>query len=302
MNYDQALMALKKSINLSIVNNDFNNLDEKYYLSGWILIKQNQYTKASLNLNSIKAESSLYNHAQILIQSINLKNDDLANVVKQLENILKKEGNNIILLDTLASAYKQLQLNKKAFETYKKALGLYPNSIFYNLELIDLLIDDKNYIEAIDLINKLQEKCQKCPSLYNSMARIYYRLKKYNEALSCLDEYLILDYNCDKVLYFKGLILNDMEQFEEAKKAIYQAIKINPTNAKYYSQMARSYTGLKEYENALLYSKEAIEINPDEINYKKQAYDISLLIGNTEQIKTYKNQLERSEKILKLKR
>ena len=66
--------------------------------------------------------------------------------------------------------------------------------------------------------------------------------------------------------------------------------------------MARSYIGIKEYENALVYTKEAIEINQNEINYKKQAYDISVLMGNEEQIKNFKKQLERSEKILKLRK
>ena len=96
--------------------------------------------------------------------------------------------------------------------------------------------------------------------------------------------------------------MNDLENFEEAKTQIYTAIKFNPTNAKYYSQMAKSYIGIKEYENALAYAKEAIELNQNEINYKKQAYDISVLIGNEEQIKSFKKQLERSEKILKLRK
>jgi tetratricopeptide (TPR) repeat protein len=113
---------------------------------------------------------------------------------------------------------------------------------------------------------------------------------------------LDLDKNKAESHYFKGLILNDLEQFKEASVSIYNAIRINPSEAKYYSQMARSYFGLKEYENALLYAKEAIEINPNEINYKKQAYDVSLSIGNESQIAIYRNQLERSEKILKMKR
>ena len=134
------------------------------------------------------------------------------------------------------------------------------------------------------------------------MARIYYRLNKYDEALSCIEQFLRLDYNCAEAHYFKGLILNNLEEYNEAIKSIYNAIKLNPIVAKYYNQMAKSYFGLKEYENALLYSKEAIEIDPNEINYKKLAYDISVKIGNKDQIEAYKNQLKRSEKILKMQR
>ena len=111
-----------------------------------------------------------------------------------------------------------------------------------------------------------------------------------------------LDNNNSEAFYFRGLILNDLAQYEDARSSIYNAIKLNPNIAKYYSQMARSYQNLKEYKNALLYSKEAVEIDPNEINYKKQAYEISLLIGDKSQIEMYKNQLERSEKILKMNR
>lgn len=300
--FNEALITLRKAINISIIENKQENLDEKHFLCGWIYIKQNQNSKALLCLNSIKKESDLYSKAQILIQVINLKNSNIAKATTQLENYFNEDNKNGILLDALASCYKELKLYKKAIETYKKGLEIYPNSIYYSLELIDLLIDDKNYKEALDTIEDFSKKHQNCPAIYNSLARIFYRLKDYNKALDSINEYINLDKNKAESYYFKGLILNDLLNYEEAKKSIYNAIKIDPTIAKYYYQMARSYTGLKEYENALLYAKEAIEINQDEINYKKQAYDISVLLGNEEQIQNYKKQLERSEKILKLKR
>ena len=98
---------------------------------------------------------------------------------------------------------------------------------------------------------------------------------------------------------FKGLILNDLNKFKEARTCIYSAITLKPDCAKYYYQMARSYFGLEEYEDALLYSKEAIELNPDDISYKKQGYEIALKTGNKELISLYEKQLKRSEKIIK---
>ncbi|MBQ7286288.1 MAG: tetratricopeptide repeat protein [Candidatus Gastranaerophilales bacterium] len=300
--FDDAMVALKKSINMSIAKNHCENLDEKQFLAAWILIKQGQNSKALLNLNNIKKDSELYSKAQILIQVINLQNANVSDVVSKLEKYYQEEKDNMILLDTLALAYKELKLYKKAIEIYQATLKKYPNSIYYNLELIDLLIDDKRCDEAFEIINKIKDSCQKCPAIHNSLARIYYRLKEYEKALFSIDEFLKLDANKAETHYFKGLILNDLQRYKEAKDSIYNAIRINPTLAKYYSQMARSYVGINEYENALLYVKEAIEIEPNEINYKKQAYDISISIGNEEQIKMFKKQLERSEKILKLKR
>ncbi len=299
---DEALSVLKKSINFSLIKNKLENIDEKYFLSGWILIKKGEFSKAILNLNSIKENSKLYSKAQVLIQIINLKNMNLAKAKTVLEQYLQKETDNPLLLDTLGSVYKELKLYKKAIEIYSKALILYPDSVYYTLEIIDLLIDDKNYTEALDRIDDFSKKYQNCANIFNSLARIYYRLNDLNKALEALNSFIELDKNTAEAYYFKGLVLNDLSRFDEAKNSIYQAIKLNPNVAKYYSQMARSYQGLEEFENALLYTKEAIELNQNEISYKKQAYDIALKIGNDSQINLFKNQLKRSEEILKLKR
>lgn len=300
--FDEALCSLKKSINLDLARNNNNNLDEKYFLIGWILIKQNKLQKALLNLNLVDKSSKMYESAQILIQIINLKSMNLSSAKKRLEEYYEKDKDNTILLDTLANVYKELKLYKQAIKIYSDALKINPNSIYYTLEIIDLLIDEKEYDKAIEMIEKFSEKYQNCANIYNSLARIYYRLHDLDNALNAINKYLELDSNNAEAFYFRGLILNDLAQYEDARSSIYNAIKLNPNIAKYYSQMARSYQNLKEYKNALLYSKEAVEIDPNEINYKKQAYEISLLIGDKSQIEMYKNQLERSEKILKMNR
>lgn len=298
----EALDAVKKSINYSFIHNKHDNIDEKYFLMAWILIKQNKFSQALLNLSSIKKESPLYSKAQVLEQTINLKNVNLASAKSVLEKYYNEEKDNPILLDTLAIVYKELKLYKKAIEIYNQALLKYPDSIYYNLEIIDLLIDEKRYSEALELIDKFSKNCTNCPNIYNSLARIFYRLKNLDEALRCINLYLNLDKNTAESFYFKGLILNDLNKFQEAKNSIYNAIKLNPNKAKYYSQMSRSYFNLNELESALLYIKEAIELDNNEISYKKQAYDIALAIGNKTQILMYENQLKRSEKILRLSR
>lgn len=298
----EALVIIKKSINFSFVHNNYNNIDEKYFLMAWILIKQNKFPQALLNLSSIKKNSPLYAKAQILEQTINLKNVNLAGAKSVLEKYYKEEKNNPILLDTLAIIYKELKLHKKALEIYNEALEQYPDSIYYTLEKIDLLIDEKDYTQALDLIKKFSANCSNCPNIYNSLARIFYRLNNLDEALRCINLYLDLDKNTPESFYFKGLILNDLKNYPEAKNSLYNAIRNNPVVAKYYFQMSKSYFGLHELDNALLYIKEAIELDSGEIAYKKLAYEIALAIGNKTQIKMYENQLKRSEKILKLNR
>ena len=297
--YTEALECLNRSIKYSLINNTKENLSEKYFLSGWILYKNLEYQNALLNLNLVEKNSKFFTSAKIIIQTINLQNENLPKAKDILENMYKSHSDNSILLDALAMAYKNLKMPNKAIEIYSQALALHPESIFYRLELIDLCIDVNMYSDAMTQIEQVKHINKNHVSIYNSLARIYYRLKDYKNALDSINEYLKLDKNNSESYYFKGLILNDLHRFEEAKTAIYAAITLKPDCAKYYYQMARSYEGLNNLEDALLYSKEAIEIEPAEINYKKQSYDIAVKIGNKEQILLYEKQLKRSESIIK---
>lgn len=300
--FEEALFMLKKSVNFSIAKNEKEKLDEKYFLIGWILIKQNQSSKALLNLNLINKNSSFYLRAQILIQSINLKNKNLATAKKALEQNYEKEKDNPLFLEVLAGVYKELKLYKQSIETYKKALIYYPDSIFYALEIIDLLIDNEEYDEAIKRINDFCSKYKNCANIYNSLARIYYRLKDLSKALESINRYIELDCNNSEAYYFKGLILNDMSDYEKAAESIYEAIKFKPDAAKYYAQMARSYLGFNQPNDALLYIKEAIELNQNEINYVAMAFEIAQKIGNKHLVELYQKQLERSKALREVSR
>ena len=75
-----------------------------------------------------------------------------------------------------------------SFEKWVVLTNFRDNNIYF----VDgnLLIDDKNYDEAMNLINEFQEKYQTCPAIYNSLTRIYYRLKELDKALESINKYL----------------------------------------------------------------------------------------------------------------
>ena len=296
--FKEALECLKQSVKYSLVKNKKENLDEKYFLCGWIYFKEKDFQNALLNLNLVSEKSSFYTNSKIIIQAVNIQNQNFSQAKKILEEIYEQQPQNPILLDALALTYKNLKMPNKAIEIYSKALKLHPTSLFYKLELIDLFIDINMYQDAMAQIEQVKTEYSNCANIYNSLARIYFRLKDYKNALDSMEEYLKLDKNNPESYYFKGLILNTTEKFEEAKTSIYRAITLNPDIAKYYHQMAKSYFGLKQYDDAVLYEKEAIELNPDDINFKKFCYEIALKIGNKEQILLFEKQLRRSEKIL----
>ena len=219
-----------------------------------------------------------------------------------LENYYKnnpEEAKNPILIESLGKIYKQLKLYKEAENLYETALETYPDSVFYAVELIDILIDDKCYDKALEYTKKLEHSAPKCPSTFNSFARIYYRLKNYGAAIENLKILNEMDINNAEGFYFLGLVQNDTCQAEAALENFKIALTLNPMPAKYYAQTARAYETMGDLENAMLYIKEAIEIAPEEINYKRQAKNLAQKMNDKEKADFYNSQILRLEQLLR---
>ena len=300
---EEAQIALKSSISILKLKNEFSpQLDEHHFLLAWILSKQDDKKGALLYLDLIDKDSKMYPNAQILKNTLNLTTQNCTKAKEILENYYKnnpEEAKNPILIESLGKIYKQLKLYKEAENLYETALETYPDSVFYAVELIDILIDNKCYDKALEYTKKLGHSAPRCPSTFNSFARIYYRLKNYDAAIENLKILNEMDINNAEGFYFLGLVQNDTCQAEAALENFKIALTLNPMPAKYYAQTARAYETMGDLENAMLYIKEAIEIAPEEINYKRQAKNLAQKMNDKEKADFYNSQILRLEQLLR---
>jgi tetratricopeptide (TPR) repeat protein len=219
-----------------------------------------------------------------------------------LESCYLKEGKNskdALLMSALGRAYKELKLYDSAAQIYETALDAHPNSLEFINELINILIDRKDYDKAIERALKFKDENPMSADVYNSLARIYYRQKKLEMALANLQKLMKLDLNNAEAMYFAGLVLNDMGRGEEACEVLLGALGLNPKQSKYYAQTARAYLLAGNFESAALFIKEAIGMAPQEPGYFKLALEIAKNANDKAAVKSYTSQISRLEKVLK---
>ncbi len=300
---NEAQIAILRS--LSILSNATpyaDIIDEHYFILSWIYSKKNDIKNALLNLNMIEKKSAVYNKAQVLKNMLEYKQGNIIEAKINLEKLYEIDKDNSALYSALGEIYKELKLYKNAVEIYKKGLDVFPDSFSFLSEIVDILIDDKNYDEALQYAGNFTAKYPNCPSAHNSLARIYYRQKEYNKALDELLKLTNLDKNDAEGYYFTGLILNDLEKSGEAIENLNIALNLNPTKAKYYAQLSRAHNLAGHFNDAFLFIKEAIELAPEELSYKKQAALIAEKLGNGKEAEFYNNLLKNSERIAKQQR
>ncbi len=300
--FEEAINTIKSSITLYIKQGmDIQAIDKSYLLLAWVFEKQKDYDNALFNLSLINKNSIFFLEAEILRAVIDYKKGNIVKAKDKLEDLYKsypQVQDNLTLIDTLGNIYKDLKLNVLACEFFEKHITNYPNSLHTVCEFVDLLINMEDYALAFEYMEKYKS-CGKIASFLNSKARIYYRKKDFDKAISYLDELISCDKNNAEGYYFKGLILNQKGKYKEAFKNIKTALELNPTPAKYYAQAAYSNLNMDFYAEAMLYIKEAIEIDPNELNYKKLAAEISKKEGCIKESEFWQSIVDKTEKIIR---
>ncbi len=269
----EAEVCVRKSIELG--TNNHLKADERFYFLATINHQNKNFENALLNLEQISKGSHICADVLVLQNVIKLEQGNVIFAKKALETSCEEQGKNPIRLSALGRIYKELADTKKAIQTYEQALEIYPNSVEFTGELIDLLVDAKEYDRAHALATSLKATHPRALCSYNSLARIYYRQKEYDKALGELESLIAVDINAAESYYFAGLVLNDAGRPLDAIRRIKTAISLEPNNAKYYFQLARAFDLADRSADAFLYAKEAYLMMPQEPNYAKFAYELA---------------------------
>jgi len=119
-----------------------------------------------------------------------------------------------------ADSHFELGNSKKAIKLYEKALELNPNDI-WSLSFLGILLTESGDEKGLEFVEKSLELEPENKDLIFNKASSLYNLKKYEEALIALDDYLEIDPDDAEVLEFKKEILQEPEFLKEQRKALY---------------------------------------------------------------------------------
>lgn len=189
----------------------------------------------------------------------------------------------------------------KALEYHLKVLELDPDTDQSLISIYDLMVEDKNYDEALKYAQKLSEiededeNKEISSDGYELMGRIYCLQKNYLLAIEHYTSALKQDPENDLALINLGISYAENKQYEPAKETFQKYIKLYPEDAEGYYNMGHVYDFEDDYYRALHYYTEALKIRPD---YASALNNIGALIYKHEG--NYKATIEHLEKAVAL--
>lgn len=125
------------------------------------------------------------------------------------------------------------------------------------------LYNEKNYSEALKLVNLSISFDPNNFSVYTTKAHILYAAQKPGDALDAVDMALKINPNNFKIIKNKVALLMELEKYHEAITTADQAITLNQLDYYIWHMKGASYYYLGEYENSITAFNEALRRKPD---------------------------------------
>ena len=120
---------------------------------------------------------------------------------------------------------------------------------------------DRNYENAVKLINKAIELDPKYAEAYNNRGVAYSKLKIFEKARMSYNRAIELNPEYEEAYNNRGIISYKSKRFTEAMKDFNRAIELNLNNARAYYNRGNVYFKLKRFNEAMKDFNRAIELN-----------------------------------------
>jgi len=161
-----------------------------------------------------------------------------------------------------------------------------------NFELINLLgvisLQQRNFNDAITLINKAIGINSNHHALYNNLGVVYKEIEEYENAINNFKRAIELNPNYAEAYNNLGIIFKKKYQYEESYNNYKKAIELNPNYAEAYNNLGLLYGDTKRYEESIVNFSKAIELNNNYIDaYKNRANIYSFYKKHPLAIKDY---------------
>jgi serine/threonine-protein kinase len=225
-----------------------------------------------------KDNLNIYQNLYIAAKAIN----DIDSLIISIENIIRLTGYNKDLLYELAQIYEIKGQYSKAINIIINLISDeedFATKISYKEYLIELMIKNKDYENALNLIFELISINSSNPLYYEKAANIYYLTGKLEEAIKNLETALSLDPTNISYYKFLAKIYLEINDINKLISILKNLIDFNPNDVEAYILLSKVYLNLKNYfkayENIIAARSKAFSLN---IEFPLYAYDILIKI------------------------
>jgi tetratricopeptide (TPR) repeat protein len=160
--------------------------------------------------------------------------------------------------------YLKLEKLDELVNISEKLIELKPNDIRSDILKTRLLEIKGNFKEALDLLLEIKEKIPNYAEIYYRLSLFFYNVRRFEEVIVNAKKYIEI---CDTILdhsifAYLGKAQIAIGEYQEAIESLQKCCQYDPKNFENIYALAVVFSIVEEFDNALLYSNKALEIQP----------------------------------------
>jgi ribosomal protein S12 methylthiotransferase accessory factor len=273
-------------------------LTEVAQLAGDFNTGSNYVASGLPKFSSIKEADYIINApTKINIQDLpDISSGNIKTEVENLVSALSKKGMDIIVIDTMhpllcvpafytiipGAHFRERATGTSVgmFSAKLTAENLPPDAALIELEKLNKILPGKYYIDffmgmcLLSMNNPekalkhfynaldLEPTRQDIPSIYSYIGVCLKDMGKYREAIESLEQGCRLDKERTDIFNLMGFCYFKLKEHEKAINCFNEAIKLNPSSAIDYANIASNYRDMGQVDKAVYYYRTALEIDP----------------------------------------
>jgi len=184
--------------------------------------------------------------------------------IASLQDAVKSQPQEQQYINQLGLVYQKAQQYEKAEETYRLLVQIDPQNALKTYSYIVRMYDDANLPEkAIDAARKVIEVDPKSEVSSLNLGIIYYKLKRYDEAIATFRQALAIKPGYELALNYIGVSYSQQKKYKESIDAFRQYIQLVPDSADGWFNIGINYMFLKDFRGALDPLRRCIQLKPD---------------------------------------
>jgi tetratricopeptide (TPR) repeat protein len=245
--YQEALETIQKAIKLNKSFAQFHKLEGDIYFN----LKHDD--KALISYENALKYRSYFTEVYLAMAVIYKRNNDHANAVKAYDKVLLSDQKQIVAYLELADCYLVLDKSKlslNSLEAYEKATIEYkvePVSDYFYL-LAKTYFQLKKYHEAIAELEKIKEPFNE--KVYCLLGRCYYGLNEFDTGLHYFNK-LLNNNNIGEYYYYRGIYFYNKNNLEDALTQFKRALELDESQIEVHYYLSRIYELKGDTEEAL---------------------------------------------------
>jgi tetratricopeptide (TPR) repeat protein len=164
----------------------------------------------------------------------------------------------------LALTYQKAKEYEKAEQTYRNLIALSPQDALNYYSMIIRMYDEAGMPEkAIGAAQKIIELNPKSEISILNLGIIYYKLKRYDEAIATFRQALAVKPDYEMAQNYIGVSYAQEKKYKEAIEAFREYVRLVPDSADGWFNIGINYMLLKDFRGALEPLRRCVQIKPD---------------------------------------